>query len=91
MKEKKNWQSKVEDYKQSGKSIAHWCREQNIPPSSFSYHLKRSENSWQTKFAELESPSSGIRLKWGKISLELEPGFDERTLCHLLKTMEKIC
>ena len=81
---KVEWQKRIEEYKLSGLSTRAWCEIQNIPDSTFRYHLSTLENQNQKKFIELKPTSQGIKLSWKNITLELDPDFDEKTLLRFL-------
>ena len=41
MKLKRDWNEKIKEYKNSGLGVTAWCKTQNIPDSTFSYHLHK--------------------------------------------------
>ena len=84
---KVEWRKRIEAYKLSGLSTRAWCEIQNIPDSTFRYHLSTLENQNQKKFIELKPTSQGIKLSWKNITLELDPDFDEKTLLRFLSVL----
>jgi len=84
-----DWQAKVEEFKQSGKSQIAWCREQGISPGTFQYHLKKTHSPG--RFVELKSVRQGLKLHLAGICLELDPDFDEKTLKRFLQVARGLC
>jgi transposase-like protein len=41
----RKWRIKFDEYKESGKSIKGWCKENGIVPTTFRYWIKRFESS----------------------------------------------
>lgn len=91
MAHRTDWQVMVEEYKRSGMTQSSWCKEKNLVKSTFQYHLKKCSQSAYHPFIELRAPSTGIKLRIGKICLELDAEFDERTLRRFLQAVEEIC
>ncbi|MEI8328696.1 MAG: hypothetical protein WCG14_01660 [Chlamydiia bacterium] len=81
---KVEWRKRIEAYKLSGLSTRAWCEIQNIPDSTFRYHLSTLKNQNQKKFIELKPTSQVIKLSWKNIILELDPDFDEKMLVRFL-------
>lgn len=61
---KEEWLNLVKQWKNSGKRMTEWCREHQIPKTSFCYHLpKEKKSNTQTpltsqSFIELTNPPS---------------------------------
>jgi len=91
MVHKIDWQVKVEEFKQSGKTQTAWCKEQGIPSGTFQYHLKKYYPSAPKQFIELRSPPRGLKLRLGTICIELDPDFDEKTLSRFLQAIGRVC
>ncbi|MBM3192257.1 MAG: hypothetical protein FJZ58_00910 [Chlamydiae bacterium] len=84
----KEWIEQVRDYENSGLLQVAWCRARGIPIGTFQYRLQRVRTTQVTeKFLELKPKTTGIRLKWGKVVLELEPHFDPVTLRGLFQAL----
>lgn len=90
------WRVKIEDWRQSGKSMAEWCRECHINPHHFYYWKgrwggdKRNPPSARPEFLELNdhpSPNSQITIEYQGITIRLESNFDETALLRCLKVI----
>lgn len=85
------WKERIESYKQSGQSVAGWCRDRGVSVSAFRYHLHRAKEKNAPRFIELPAPPEGLQLRIGGAVLELSPDFDERTLQRFLSVLVKTC
>jgi len=81
----------VEEYRQSGKSLLAWCKEQGIAPSTLRHHVDREKKKRKAKFIEIKPTTQGIKLTWKNISLDLDPAFDEKTFQRILKVLGSLC
>ena len=84
MTNKVEWQKRIEEYNLTGLSTRAWCKIQNVPDSTFRYHLSTLKNQDQKKCIKLKPTSQGIKLSWKNITLELDPDFDEKSLLRFL-------
>lgn len=84
------WEVCVSTWKASGKSARQWCKERNIPQSTFNY--------WQDKFfpkkldptAFVEIPSeqsTGIEIRCLGFEIHVGKEFDQTTLTRCLKAI----
>lgn len=77
------WKQRLQDWEDSGLSAMKWCREQNIPYSTFGYWKSKLNSKEQEPiiFEELKEPCpSAIELRWGEARLYLSKDFDLATL-----------
>ena len=93
------WKDKLLSQKESGLSIARWCRENRIPYDCFFYWKRRlaekhlsSPSLRRDSFTELQevSPESGVQIEHGKIRIHLSRHFDIQTLAKCLRALEGI-
>lgn len=85
------WSEKIKSQMLSGKNAVQWCREQDIPYSTFAYWRKRlqknnpSQNSKSSQFIELPQESSTawveITLPGAKIIISKEVNLDALLFC----------
>jgi hypothetical protein len=83
------WQSLLEEYRTSGKSGRGFCREKGIPPSQFSYHLRRARKTQEGHgFIEIvrESPSA-LCIEAGNCRIHVQRGFDAELLRQVAKAL----
>jgi hypothetical protein len=95
-----NWQQKILEWQASGKKAQVWCKEQQIPQTTFSGWKKRLKNSFKatqqnaqssTDFIELKDhpqsnseTCSGISLEYHGIKIHLNSGFNQVVLKQCL-------
>jgi len=94
-----NWKEKVLEWEASGKSCQAWCRENNIPYTTFCgwrERLKKSNkapNKTKTGFIELKDQISsdiGITLEYKEVKIHLKAGFDKIVLQGCFDTLKGI-
>lgn len=90
------WRTTIDQQNNSGQPATVFCREHNINIHQFHWWKKRFKNDQSKKdkaqFIELVprncSQKSGIRIYLGdRICLEVEQGFDRRTLLNVIETL----
>jgi hypothetical protein len=91
-----NWQQKVLEWQASGKSGMAWCKENQVPYTTFMGWKQRFENPHKgprtnnqssKAFIELKDqplPDSGIALEYQNIKICLQAGFDPIVLKQCL-------
>ena len=97
----KNWDKLIQEFEESGKRQAQWCREKNLKIKAFNYqyrkHRKSAQNkpcdeqiNWMpVKLEQLTSTKLNVRV--GKAIIEIENGYNERLLQSIVKSLEAIC
>jgi len=95
------WNERIEAFLASGLSQRAWCQEQELPLHQLNYWLRKHrtnpEHPSACRWVSMESvrPSSssvsGISLRVGHISLDIEPGFDQQTLVDVLHSLMALC
>lgn len=94
---KLEWETRMEQWRESGLSMAAWCRKENINIHQM-YYWKRKfdqqiDNTSSSDWLEVSHPAnfvehSSIIIKVDKLSLEVNPQVDRQLLSdvmHLLK------
>lgn len=88
MRVPEKWKQEVQEYQASNLSQKGWCRQRGISSGGFCYRLKRvREEAAKGLFCELKSKTSGIRIRWGYITVEIDPYFDVKALEGVLKAL----
>jgi len=97
------WEARYAAWKESGQSIAAWCRQQEIKAHQMYYWVQQlehndiaaetsSETQWLTVQVDEEPfPSSGegpILLHVGAISVEVRPGADMHLLTDIVHVLQ---
>ncbi len=96
---REHWSGILEQWRESGLGKSAFCRQQDIPPWQFHYWFKRLEEQAQEPaegFARVHASSgmagSGIRLRLASgLEIDLDPGFDEKTLLRFLRVASGAC
>jgi hypothetical protein len=97
-----NWHSLISEQKQSGQSVAAFCRARGLPEPRFYYWKKRLRDAERPQFVELQlakvplslrhshsAPGPAIEVRLGKgRSLMVPPDFDASHLRGLLAVLE---
>ena len=91
------WRQHVEAYRTSGLTRKAYCERNQIKEPAFTYwctKLKRGEKNQDYLWIPLqisEEPSSGIDIRFGRMTVEVKPGFDKALLVELLRTIGALC
>ncbi len=100
---RKEWEKIIEEFNNSGKSQAQWCRDNNLKIKAFNFWYRKlkgssmiennkSENQINWMPVKLKSTiPSKLNIKMGKAVIEIENGYDEKLLVSVIKTLEAIC
>lgn len=100
---RRTWEQRLAEQKDSGKSIAAWCKEQAVKENQFYYWQKKLRSGpaektqpvqWLPMDLQLSNQvnpvSDWITVHIGKASVEIRQGFDHhllREILHVLQTM----
>jgi len=88
---RQEWQEKIFQQQKSGQSVARWCRERQIPPSSFCAWKKRlmpDPPLNRSSFQELleASQKTELKIEYRGICITLSKEFDEAALLRCIRT-----
>ena len=89
----KLWEQRLQEWKNSSRSAAKWCKEQNISYATFVYWKSKLKPPVQEEviFEELKEPSStATELRWGEARLYLDKDFDLATLEKCLIAFRRV-
>ena len=94
------WQQRIEDWQQSGESIAQWCREHNVVYHLFMYWKKRiglnsqKGKASQAKFVEIRDDQSmedtGVTIEYQGLQVRMAHNFDNDALFRCLQTLKRL-
>ncbi|MBD1401859.1 IS66 family insertion sequence element accessory protein TnpA [Pelovirga terrestris] len=84
------WTDKITAWRQSGLSIAAWCRQHDESYCRFLYWRRQLEPQREGRFVELTVQSVGLRLSCSGITLQLERGFDPDLLRDVLAVVKTL-
>jgi hypothetical protein len=98
------WKSQVAEFLQSGLDRKTYCQQKNIKMHQLDYWkaklkarppaIKKVDASpqWVTlQVADKFAGSAGIRLRIGRLAIEVDSGFSRETLADVLKVAAAIC
>jgi len=86
------WTAKIAVWRQSGMSIAAWCRDNAEGYHRFLYWRKRLQSPQVPepgRFVELSLASSPISLECNGVLVHVSPGFDARLLEDILSLLKR--
>lgn len=91
-----HWRKLVETQTASGLTVAEWCRENQIDKSYF-YQCRRrvSQSSLSPGFIELKPDNpvdavSGVCIRLGELSIDVQRGFDPATLRAVVELLREL-
>ena len=91
MKVKYDWNEKIKEYKSSGLGVTAWCKTQNIPDSTFFYHLHKAGKAKSPGFIELKEKPSNIKIHYKNIAIELDLSSDMKPVERILQMLVSLC
>lgn len=92
------WQARIDAWKESGGSMAKWCREQQINYNQFVYWKDKldrinhkSQEAISSRFIELvDAPvDPGIALEYAGVQIHLKSNFDKVTLQRCVQVLRE--
>lgn len=101
----KMWESRIEQFKQSGQKLTKWCSINKIRVDTFSYWLAKEKNDAAPKGVDTsqwvslkiidntpELPSeSRLTIKIGKAVIDINRGFNPEILLDVVKVLNEVC
>lgn len=86
------WMELAEQFEKSNMKQKDWCKQNGISIGTFQYRVRKARSQQLNKtFIEIKSPTlQGLKLQWGRVSLELDPEFDIKTLQRFLRTVDEL-
>lgn len=89
---KQEWTDKITAWRESGQSIAAWCRQHEESYYRFIYWRKRLEPKQEKtgRFVELTLGPSSLLLSCNGMTLHIERGFDRELLRDVLSVLRAV-
>lgn len=100
---RKEWEKIIEEFNNSGKSQAQWCRDNDLKIKAFNFWYRKLNDSSMTENNKPKNQvnwmpvkikstiHSKLNIKIGNTVIEIENGYDEKLLVSVIKTLEAIC
>ena len=87
---KQHWAEKITAWRESGLSIAAWCRQNDEGYHRFLYWRKRLHQNMQPsgRFVELTVEPSSLVVECNGVTLHIERGFDRELLRQVLAVLK---
>lgn len=92
------WNERIEEFLTSGQSRRAWCQANGMSAQQLGYWLRKSQSSEERSASDrwvsmeaTSSASSGITLRIGDVTLDVERGFDPRVLTDVVLALMAIC
>jgi len=88
--QKEQWTEKLTAWRESGLSIAAWCRQNDEGYHRFLYWRRRLQPTTQPagRFVELSIESSSLAVECNGVTLHIERGFDRELLRQVLAVVK---
>jgi hypothetical protein len=89
---KQEWTDKIAAWRESGQSIAAWCRQHDESYYRFIYWRKRlgPKQKKTGGFVELTFETSSLSLECNGLTLHIERGFDRELLRDVLSVLRAV-
>lgn len=84
------WTDKIAAWRNSGLSIAAWCRQHDESYNRFLYWRRQLEPQRDGRFVELAAQPAGVHLSCNGLTLQLERGFDPNLLRDVLTVLKTV-
>lgn len=100
---RKEWEARVEAFKDSGQSTSAWCAAHDLKPHQLRSWLRKlhstdASTSMSSQWLSLEvgDPErsvweSAMLIKVGHATVEVKPGFDPTLLSDIVRTLAALC
>jgi len=92
------WLEKINEYRESGKSLVQWCTDTGVAIHNMNYWLRKQapitkvadkETSWVSCIVE-GPESDAITLKMKNVEIEVTSGFQEELLLQIIRTLDRL-
>jgi hypothetical protein len=97
---RQKWANHIESWKESGKSQAQYCRENELSPKLFYYWKRKQKREAGVRLVpvgmhpiqvhQAVSIANPLVLIVGQYKVEIGTGFDSATLALLIRTLDRI-
>ncbi|MDW7758957.1 MAG: hypothetical protein SCH72_14825 [Desulfuromonadales bacterium] len=86
------WAEKIAAWRESGLSIAAWCRQNNEGYHRFLYWRKRVGQKAQSsgRFVQLSIETSSLAVECNGVTMHIERGFDRDLLRQVLSVLKAL-
>jgi len=98
--ERAAWNKQVQDWRESGQSIAAWCRQHDLAYHAFFYWRKRfapetiaTHSTPRKEFFELEDPGTeetGVHVECSGVRISLDRNFDEGCFLRCMRALRAV-
>ncbi len=96
------WKVRILDYKESGKNMSQWCKENDLKVHQLRYWLEKYDaierqpqpqsSKWlSVEVDTVELKQCSLTVDVNGISIEVKPGFDPSLLRDVVKALKQPC
>lgn len=96
---RKEWETRIADFKASGESATTWCTARHLKIHQFYYWVKKCSSSQTTESPspkwlsievdrQPEESMNGLLIRVGQAIVEVKPGFDPALLADVMQTLK---
>jgi hypothetical protein len=94
------WLHLIDEYQNSGLSVAVWCHQNQKNINTFRYWLRKirnenpisnQEQQWVAVSVKEDLDSPRIKVKLGIFVIEISSGFDQKLLADIVTTLQCLC
>jgi len=100
----KEWERRINQYRESGKSVREWCAENNVSAERLWYWLRKyktnkdtplnKSNQWLPVEVCEHTPieqNNSLMIRVGEALIEVKAGFDPALLCQVVRALVPLC
>jgi len=100
----KEWENRIAQYRDSGKSVKEWCVANNVKADRLWYWLRKYKtnkdaplvqpNQWMPVELSEHSPmeqNNSLTIRVGKAQIEVKGGFDPALLSQVVRALVALC
>lgn len=86
------WVERIRHCRESGLTVAEWCRQNSINPKTYYYHLRkiRKEICEQipVPVMKVSEETACVRISIGEVTAEIPEGISEKMMTSLIRAMQ---
>lgn len=88
---KTEWSERIRQCSESGLTVAEWCRQNNINPKAYYYHLRKIRNEICVKIPvpvmTVPEVSPVVKISIGDVTAELSEGTSENMMTAVIRAL----
>lgn len=92
------WNNRIQDFLASGQSQKAWCEQHGLRSNQLGYWLRKLKtdtdphgNGRWISLDTIAPSGSGVSLRVGNVTFEVERGFDQQVLADVVRSLNELC